>query len=132
MSLKEEVKSLVDLEQKIKEKVLKINESLAQEISANPMEGVNVHEGKVLCATVSSKAIFGSPNMILEPSYYIPASQAQAVKARLENCRTIQSTCNAVKQMLDEKKVRIGTTVTRLNEKTLQVLKDSELANLFD
>ena len=130
MSLKPEINDLKELEQRVYDKVKAINDALTKEIGESPLDGVKVMEGGILCATVSSKAVFSSPGMILEPSYYIPGCQAKAVRERLAVCKSIQSTCNAVKQMIEEKKVKTGNTVTRLNEKTIEILKASELAEV--
>ena len=116
MSLESEVNELKALEEKIFEKVKAINEALEAEIKSKPLEDVNLCEDSVLCATVSSQAIFSTPTHIFEPSYYLPECQANAVKERLSGCKSIQSTCNAVKQMLEDRSVRIGNTTTRLNE----------------
>ena len=129
-SLSKEVAELKELESRVNEKVQGILCALAKEIEDNPLDGVKTIGNSPRCATVSSSAIWSSGNAILSAEYYLPASQAGAVRERLEKCKSVQSVCSAVQQMLTEKKVKAGASVIYLNEKTLAILRASELAGL--
>lgn len=64
------------------------------------------------------------------PEYYISDCQVEAVKKRLSECKSASSACNAVRKMIEDKKVQKSALKSHsvfLNETTLRILRESEL-----
>lgn len=78
-------------------------------------------------ALVPYSVIMASPGHILAADYYIPSAQVEAVRYRINNCIHADQLCKAVKEMLENKRVRVQGGYTCLNETTLRVLRESEL-----
>lgn len=130
MRLSEELSKLKELESRITKKVEDVKLALGEEIQTSPIDGVTTICDRPHCFTVSSSTVFSTPGSILDPRYYSPKSQAEAVMSKLNNCQRIEKVGPIVAEMIRTKKVKIGSDYVPLNEKTLSILKDSGLAEV--
>jgi hypothetical protein len=123
-----DLSALQEMEKKMRDMIQKLSDDLSKAVASTSLPGVTPLEGtSVRGCTVSAQALFANPQLILAPSYYIPAVQAEAVKKRLESCKTVSQLCSVTKEMLETKRIRNKEYDLVLNPETLRVIQESEL-----
>lgn len=125
---------MIDKIKKLEEEVNAMKERLVEElcryIKDEPVPGVEILSESPRIAVVKFSAVARSHGNNLSPEYYISSCQAEAVMQRLSQCKSASAACNAVKEMIEEKKVQKSAMKSHsvfLNETTLKILKESEL-----
>lgn len=130
MNFSDTMKKIKDLEAEVTAMKEKLIEELYQHIKDKPIPGVTKISDHPQIVTVKFSALSNGLN--LTPEYYISEHQANAVKDRLNGCKTASSVCNAVKEMIEKKRIQKGKGWGEywsfyLNETTLSILRESEL-----
>ena len=118
MNNMEKIWTFIQMEKSINMIIQQAKNDIVEEISATPIPGVEPL-GNLCCAVKFSKL----QHNIWTPEYYIPSVQAAYVMATLESTQTANSFMNKLKDMIDNKKVKIGQNVHPLNDTTVEILK---------
>ncbi len=119
------------LEEEISEIVSEVKRSLPLEVSGQPLNGKVLSDGKdgrPAMITISFSELAKSKNWT--PCYYIPSRQGEAVEKKLSRCDSVSSVITAIREMLKEKRVKMGSgqnDFIYLNEKTPDILRSSEV-----
>lgn len=121
---------LKSLEREISRMVESLKADLTSAVGDQPFQGEMINDGSnggPLIGVVKFSQLSKSNNW--SPNYHFPAAQAKAVSRRLESCKTASSVCAAVRDMISEKRVRMGpgNNTVILNEETLKILRESEI-----
>ena len=114
----EKLRNALKLEQSVQQQLAVVKAQLYKEISEAKLEGVSVRKKNMATVKMSSLE-----DTILSPSYYIPTSQADAVDKKLKSVKTATKFVGELQKMVDKKSVKIGSTETRLNSKTVEILE---------
>lgn len=126
-----ELRKLAVMERTIREKLKTFCDSLYEEIKEMPsLEGAMPYlstSGTVQygCCLVGLSVIknSGSSGMILSPHYYIQEKQAQIVKDGLRGTDSVTGILGRMREMYEQKRVRVGSVSYILNPVTLGILK---------
>lgn len=125
--------ALREMEKAVVAELQCLSDTIVKEVGEQPFRGQWINDGKnggPICGSVPLSAITASRGLNLSPSHYFPSKQAEAVRKKLASCKTADAICEAVRQMLEDKSVRMskmsGDTI-QLNEDTLRVLRESDL-----
>ncbi len=116
---------LMETQKKFLDMVESLKRSIYQDVMSSPMKGVASVQANI--AVVRFSAIAENKMRSLAADYYIPKAQADAVCLKLYEYTTPEKISAVVKEMIETKRVTIGRDVTLLNDKTVQILRDSEL-----
>lgn len=127
MTFENTMLQIQDLQTKINQMISKLNKELLETIETENKKDTPMISTNPAIAIVPYHKIRNSKTHILSAEYYIPTSQVQAVRHKLNNCTSPEQLCLFVKQMLNEKTIKIGTAKTYLNETTLSVIRNSEI-----
>lgn len=129
--LYEKLSTIRQLESEVQNMTADIISELERMVGNQVLSGVAVISGQdgvgPHIAIVRSSLLFDGPETNWSPEYYLPIVQAEAVRSRLDSCRTIQQVCMAVAKMITERKVAFGNGKVFLNKETLRILRDSEI-----
>lgn len=125
--LTSKVTELATLQAQVDQMIAKLNEDLFRAVRDNPMEGVTKIPGDLNAGIVSISTILGTPGRNLSASYYLSESQAEAVKERISSCTGVEYVFKAVREMIADGKVRNVQNVIILNERTKDLIRQSEL-----
>lgn len=120
----EKLLTALEMEKDVESIVKKVKNQIYEDLNnAEPLEGVKRMNSSVSCASVSFSALT-KKNLILSPEYYLPDSQANAVKRKLDLCRTASDLLRALSEMVSLEKCEVGKNFSaRLNPNTISVLK---------
>lgn len=137
MNFNDTMTNMKALEEKIRCMTESLKQGLTEAVSKQRLEGAEPLKtaSGLYAASIRLSAIKRTPSLNLSAEYYLPQSQVNAVQHKLASCKTATQICKAVKDMLDEKRVCMGShkagevsnNYTYLNEATLKILRDSEL-----
>lgn len=127
MDFADKINQLRDLQAEIDRMTSSLNKALLESIESENKKDVHMICNDPQIALVPYSVVMASPGHILSAEYYIPGSQVEAVRHRINNCLHADQLCRAVKEMIETKKVKMRGGYTYLNETTLRVLRESEL-----
>ena len=127
MDFADKIYQMRELQKEIDLMTSDLNLELLKAIETENRKDVTLISDNPEIALVPYSVIMSSPGHILSAEYYLPGSQIEAVRHRINNCLHADQLCRAVKEMIDTKKVKIRGGYTYLNETTLRVLRESEL-----
>lgn len=130
MSFSDKMTKMKELEREIYRMIDGLKADLSSAVGDQPFQGKMINDGSnggPMIGIVRFSQLSESKNW--SPEYHFPAAQAKAVSKRLESCKSPSSICAAVKDMIAEKRVRLGggNNVVFLNEETLKILRESEI-----
>lgn len=130
MSFADKMTQMKDLEKEIHRMVDDLKADLTAAVGDQPFQGEIINDGSnggPLIGVVKFSHLSKSKNW--SPEYHFPAAQARAVSRRLESCKTPSSVCSAVKDMISDRRVKMGggNHFVILNEETLKVLRESKI-----
>lgn len=107
-----------------------IIDKISTAVETTPLDGVTVLSKAPRAVSVKLSSVMTGP-FILSPEYYIPESQAEAIRRKLSACQSTTALCAAVKEMIDTKKVRFSHNMhddaVMLNAQSLKILRESEI-----
>ena len=90
---------------------------------AKPLPGVKpIGDGKLNCAVVRLNALREN-SFNLSAEYYLPSSQADAVKTRISGAKTVTELIARVTDIVETKSVKANGTTLQLNNSTIEALK---------
>lgn len=121
---KSNLQAALQMEEELRLKLGALKYDIVESVkNAKMLDGVTIPSGNgPMCAIVKFKAL--RDGWMLTPSYYIPASQAEAVQKRLENAQTVTQLVERVAEMVDTGQVKLSSNhVCRLNDNTKAVLQ---------
>lgn len=130
MSFTEKMTQIKMLEDEISKVVDGLKADLAAAVGKQPFQGKVINDGSnggPLIGVVMFSQVARAKNW--SPEYHFPVAQARAVSRKIESCKTPTAVCKAVKEMIAEKRVRMGSgnNFVPLNEETLKILQESEI-----
>ena len=121
MSLIDKMDEFKNIQCEINRMIVVLKKEICEDITNNPMDGVTgIKETPLRCAVVNLSTIHDKS---WSPDYYIPKSQADAVEKALDKKDGPNAIARSIIQIVDAKQAG----KTRLNEKTLGIIKASEL-----
>lgn len=100
-----------------------LKEEIYAKIASQPFDGTMLST-KPLIFTIKSSNVFLSNK--LSPEYFSPQKQAEAVRAKLDHCKTGKEIIQTVEILLKEKRVKVNSGYVPLNDKTLEAIRRSE------
>lgn len=103
---------------------MEIVESVRQQIASCPSGGKKISDSPRIF-TVNFASL---TNWNLSPEYYDQDEQARIVSQKLESATSMGQMIKHMGEMVETKKVKIGSTNYHLNDKTVQVLRRFELS----
>lgn len=134
MNVENEIIEILKNAPRIDKMVQELKQELKARVASIPFRGEVISDGE------NGKPFFGiqkASNLFTKwsPTYHIPKAQAQAVEYRLSKCKTPNSVCVAIREMIKKKWVANDSIryafyygrVTYLNNETLEVLRNSEI-----
>lgn len=130
MGIFEKMVQMRQLETEIAQMVEELKEELYRQVENQPFSGHMLSDGKegrALIGIISLSDLETAGSW--SPECHLPYAQANAIKAHLKGCKTADSLCKAIREMLEEKKIRAGSgnNYVHLNPQTLIILKKSGL-----
>lgn len=110
------------LEEKILTVIEEVRDSVVKEVRDNPLPDVKQISASPRAAIVRLSTVqkYGG---VLSAEYYIPESQAELVRQRLDGVKTATEFTSRVRDMIDTNFVKVGTNKHMLNPRTVDVLK---------
>jgi hypothetical protein len=113
-------KALV-MEQKAQQILLELKDEIICDVkAAGPIPGVEIPDSSVTCAIVNLSALHRHS---LNPSTYIPAVQADAVKRKLAPKQTVHGVLESLDEMIESQSVRFSDKEqVLLNSNTIAAL----------
>lgn len=127
MDFADKIHQMRDLQKEIDRMTSALNLELLKSIEDENRKDVKLISDSPEIALVPYSVVMSSPGHILSAEHYLPGSQVEAVRHRINNCLHADQLCRAVKEMIETKKVKMRGGYTYLNETTLRVLRESEL-----
>lgn len=134
MNVENEIIEFLESAPRIDKMVQELVQELKARVAAVPFRGEVISDGE------NGKPFFGiieASNLFPKwsPSYHVSKVQAQAVVYRLSKCKTPNSVCVAIREMIKKKWIANDSCryafyygrVTYLNNETLAVLRNSEI-----
>lgn len=112
------LKEIIALEKSVSEMLNELTSKIAKDTSETAMDGV-----KIVSKNIASVNIMSLDAGILCPSYYIQSSQAEMVERKLSEAKTATEFISKIKNMIDDKKVKVNGEQIRLNLKTVEILQ---------
>ena len=104
---------------------MEIVEAMRQQITNCPTSGKKISD-KPRVFTVNFASL---TSWNLSPEYYDQDEQARIVSQKLESATSMGQMIKHMREMVETKKVKIGSTNYHLNEQTIQVLHRFELSD---
>lgn len=108
----------------------KLCRDLCESVERLPFDGEYINDGKN-GGPVVAVVKFSSLHDNWSPHYHLPAEQSKAVKRHLEQIKTAEGICNAVKRLLKEKRVpgdgRGSNNYIHLNDRTIGAISESDI-----
>lgn len=108
---------IVTMEQKVAEMLSDLVSRLASDTREAKVDGVR-KMGKNAVVVSVSRLDMG----ILDPSYYIQEKQSDIVEQKLRTAKTATDFMDRLREMVDNKCVKVGNEKVRLNPKTIEIL----------
>ena len=130
MLLEKEIDDTLRQEEEVMKRLKAACMKVADEVENTTMEGVRPIKGNLIAATVKLSTIAGTKDNPLSPEYYIPKAQADAIRSCIKRCHSLRDTRNAVRRMLNEGVTGFGKEDVRLNDTTMKILRNSEIASI--
>ena len=112
------IKEIIAMEKSIADMLCELTDQIAEVTSEASMDGVKQLAPNVVSANFSSL-----DSWICCPYYYTQSAQANAVERKLKESKTATSFIDKIQTMVNEKKVKLGNEVIRLNPKTIEILQ---------
>ena len=122
-TLKTLLSSYAEAERTVNEYTDKLISELKGHISETPAAGVTPVAGGIRAVTVPVSRAWTN----LTPEYWIPECQAEAVEKKLRSAATPLQCLEWVLEMLRTKAVVCNKIRTPLNDKTVEIIRESEL-----
>lgn len=113
------LKTIIETETTILDMIQSVVESIANEIENTPLPDTKPINQNVVIVKLSQLR----NNNTLSPEYYIPAYQAKIVKQYLEPSKRGTDLITKLKNVIENKYIKIGTHRYKLNDTTLSVIK---------
>lgn len=135
MGFTEKMLHMKELEKELLRITEEIKGDVVMEVAGQPFNGSIIcdgRDGKPVICTIRFSELRSSKNWT--PEYYMPVKQADAVRKRLSKCSTAGNVLVAIKEMLRDKRVKMGPASNDyiyLNEKTLRILRESEIGRFL-
>ena len=111
------IQEIISMEKSISDMLNDLIEQIAKATDETPMDNV-----KIVSKNIASVNIASLDSGILCPYYYIQSAQADAVKRKLREAKTATEFVSKMRAMINDKKVKIGSDIIRLNPKTIYVI----------
>lgn len=113
------LKTIIETETTILNMIQSVVESIANEIETTPLPDTKPINSNIVIVKLSKL----KHNNTLSPEYYIPAHQAKIVKQYLEPSKRGTDLITKLKNVIENKYIKIGTHRYKLNDTTLSVIK---------
>ena len=123
----------MEISRRINDMAKSLCRDLCESVERLPFDGEYINDGKN-GGPVMAVVKFSSLRDNWCPYYHLPAEQSRAVSRYLEQFKTAEGVCNAVKKILKEKRVPRGgfggggnSNFVFLNDRTVEAIEKSEL-----
>lgn len=118
------VKRALDQEKELGKIVSKMKETVYQELlKIKPIDGTTVEQAGNAQYAVVKVSTVKCANMVLNPDYYLPQSQANAVRVRLKGAKTVTELISRIEKMIETGKAGETSNLVWLNPITVNWLR---------
>lgn len=113
-----DLKNMLELEESTTDALQNLKTRISYEIEHTPLEDVQVISSNIVVSKLSKLE-----RNIWTPEYYIPSAQAKYVAQYLGNTATAHSFVKKMKDMIENKSVKIKGNIHQLNDTTVKILQ---------
>lgn len=113
------IKEVLEVEKSVAQMVQDLKKKIAQAVEQRPLEGVNHIAPNIITLKASS-----IQHNVWSPEYYIQEAQARNVEQALSSITTASAFVNKVRDIIDQRCVKIGANRFPLNDNTIVVLQE--------
>lgn len=113
------LKTIIETETTISNMIQSVVENIANEIETTPLPDTKPINSNIVIVKLSKL----KHNNTLSPEFYIPECQAKIVKQYLEPSKRGIDLITKLKNVIENKYIKIGTHRYKLNDTTLSIIK---------
>ena len=111
------LKDIINAENQVAQMISELVSKVAADTREAKIDGVQQVSNNAVIVNFSRLDAW-----IVDPAYYIQAKQADVVEQKLRTAKTATEFMNKLREMVDQKCVKLGRDKVRLNPTTLDIL----------